>query len=69
MEEKKCYFFMPGGECRALVDTYCSGINTSCHFYKTEKQYIADRNRAIDINRTKGHCNNCKYCNKRCEKI
>lgn len=67
--DKMCYFCRSNGECGALIDTYCVGINTECSFYKTEKQYIEDRNRAIEINRAKGNCVGCKYCNKKCEVI
>lgn len=65
--DKKCIFARPDGECGVLVDTCCYGINTECSFYKTKEQYIADRNCAIEINRAKGNCDNCRYYGKRCE--
>lgn len=67
---KKCRFSKPNGECSLLYDTYCAGINTACSFYKTDEQFIEDRNHATEINRMKGNCVNCRYCGgKKCELI
>ena len=47
--------------CKILVDTKCDGTANDCKFYKTEKQFQEERNRAILINRAKCNCNRCKY--------
>lgn len=64
--KKTCYFCGDNGECGALMNCYCAGINYDCKFYKTEEQYIAERNRAVEINRAKGNCDNCKYRSVKC---
>ena len=56
-----CYFARWGGACAALDGITCRGVNLNCKFYKTEKQYIAEQDRAIDICRQKRICGKCKY--------
>lgn len=62
-DEKKepCFFLRADNGCGVLASTKCDGFKGDCKFYKTEKQYITEYNRAIDINRSKGNCKDCKY--------
>lgn len=69
MNDKICYFRHRDGSCGALMGVYCPGINDKCSFYKTEKQYITERNLTILKNRAKGNCVNCKYVSIACELI
>ena len=66
-----CFFYRDIGEfgsCGILTDTPCSGKKSKCSFYKTEKQYYIDRNKAIQLCRDRGICDDCKYCgNAPCE--
>ena len=64
--DEVCVFARPNEDCAALRDQACDGKNKACSFYKTEDQYIAARNRAIEINRAKGLCRRCKYQEKSC---
>ncbi|MCM1223567.1 MAG: hypothetical protein NC548_54880 [Lachnospiraceae bacterium] len=45
----------------------CDGKNEKCSFFKTREKYFEDYNKAIEINRRKGNCENCKYVNARCD--
>lgn len=56
-----CAFYSGGGYCSATIITTCDGKNTECKFYKTKEQKINDEDRAIEINRIKGNCNECPY--------
>lgn len=47
--------------CKVIFNNECDGSNQKCSFYKSRRQHIEDRDRAIDICRKKGLCNNCKY--------
>lgn len=58
---EKCFFRDLKGECGAISGRFCDGYNKKCSFYKTERQFIMDRNAAIMKNRRKGNCANCKY--------
>lgn len=69
MKDNVCFFRNKDGSCGAIAGVYCPGINDKCSFYKTEKQYITDRNLAILKNRAKGNCVNCKYVPVACELI
>lgn len=53
--------------CLALSHTKCSGYDEECKFYKTEQQYIDAANHAIELNRAKGNCDNCRYVKVPCE--
>lgn len=64
--DEVCVFARPTGNCSALRDTVCNGKDKNCSFYKTEKQYIADRNRAVRLNRRKGLCDRCPYHTNKC---
>lgn len=67
MEEEICRFACGNKCCQILVGIKCQGIDEKCKFYKTDKQYIKDRDKAILKNRTKGNCDNCKYMNTPCQ--
>ncbi len=60
MESKKCKFSSSKG-CTILRTGFCDGTNKECKFFKTESQFVADRDHSIVINRMKGKCINCKY--------
>ena len=66
---EKCFFHTAGKiyGCGAMRNTTCDGKNTACGFYKTEQQYVESYNRAIEINRAKGRCMECKYREKPCQ--
>lgn len=53
--------------CTALEGVKCQGGDKSCAFFKTERQFAEDRDRAITINRKKNNCKYCKYQRYRCE--
>lgn len=61
----ECYFKGINGKCNCLVDTMCGG---KCSFFKTEKQFVADRDKAIDICRKKNLCHRCVYVDEPCKK-
>lgn len=61
MEENVCRFARKKRYCQILVGVNCCGTDEKCKFYKTDKQFIKDRDNAILINRDKGNCDNCKY--------
>ena len=63
-EIEKCrYVNLKRNVCVLLADTQCTGTRAPelCKFHKTDKEYIASRDRAILINREKGNCQKCKY--------
>lgn len=62
-----CFFKQQDNICGALMGKYCNGYNDKCKFYKTEKKFIDDQNRAIELNIKKGNCENCKYRNLQCK--
>lgn len=71
MRPKKCYFVIDGaGQCSILNDVRCTGYNPRCSFRKTKDEYNSEKDRAIDLCREKGLCENCKYMpdTKRCLK-
>lgn len=68
-DESKCFFCGVGGVCGILEKTMCNGDHIHCSFYKTEKQYTEERNRAILLNRKKGYCKSCKYVAIKCELV
>lgn len=57
---EKCFFKNRDGSCGAMA-TFCHNNYEHCSFYKSERQYIMERNLAILKNRNRGNCNNCKY--------
>ena len=63
---EKCFFKDKDGVCDAM-HTYCRHDYEHCSFYKSEKQYYHERNRAILLNRKKGNCANCKYVQVQCD--
>lgn len=71
-ENETCYFLTPGklNKC-SILNEQCTGTRSRqvCHFHKTEKEFFADRNRSIEINRKSGRCARCKYKSKPCEII
>lgn len=66
---EKCFFRDLKGECGAIAGRYCDGYKANCHFYKTERQFIADYNAAVITNRRKGNCAKCKYKEVPCDII
>lgn len=68
---EKCTFYSRGKlyGCGALHKTACDGENKSCRFYKTERQFVEEHNRAVAVNRAKGLCLECKYREKPCQFI
>ena len=64
-----CYFLNFNGICTAKHGEFCDHNYKRCCFYKTEKQYIEDRNRAIILNRKHGNCEKCKYVAVKCQLI
>ncbi|MCC8136236.1 MAG: hypothetical protein LIO40_06165 [Ruminococcus sp.] len=65
MNENECYFLREGGSCSALSHTKCTDPE-SCSFFKTHRQYLLDRNRAVLLNRASGYCENCEYVKHPC---
>ena len=69
-EPEVCYFSVPGKDniC-TILSTSCTGTRSRriCKFFKTEKEFYEQRNRAVKINRRKGNCANCKYKKPHCE--
>lgn len=67
-----CYFLSRGKirKCSALNEP-CSDAEAmkKCKFYKTDRQFYAERNRAVEINRRKGKCAICKYKPYQCELV
>lgn len=66
MEDEKCRFVGTNRYCQILVGVQCRGTDELCKFYKTEKQFQQERDRAILINRKKCNCNKCKYMGTSC---
>lgn len=64
-----CYFLNFNGICTAKHGEFCDHNYKHCCFYKTEQQYIEDRNRAIILNRKHGNCEKCKYVAVKCQLI
>ena len=62
-----CYFLRAHKICGALSGTTCDGVNLNCKFYKTEKMFSDEKDRAIERCRAKGSCDNCKYRNLPCK--
>lgn len=67
MENEKCKFAGTSIYCQILVGVMCHGTDELCKFYKTEKQFQKERDRAIRINREKGNCEKCRYNKILCE--
>ena len=67
-----CYFLSRGKirKCSALNEP-CSDAESmkKCKFYKTDRQFYEERNRAVEINRRKGKCAICKYKPYQCELV
>ena len=63
----KCFFSSVNGCCTILYGTKCDGEKYNCSFFKTEREYITERNNAILLNREKGNCKDCKYRSVKCE--
>ena len=61
MENEKCKFAGISRYCMILVGTKCRGDMTDCKFYKTERQFAEEADRAVRINRQKGNCEKCRY--------
>ncbi|MCM1225978.1 MAG: hypothetical protein NC320_00960 [Clostridium sp.] len=66
--ENKCFFTGDNNSCRILDVENCDGANTNCKFFKTEKKFNDDRNKAIDMCRERELCTRCKYKAKPCMK-
>jgi hypothetical protein len=48
----------------AILNQKCNKASASvsgCKFRKTEEEFFETRNHAVEINRRKGNCTNCKY--------
>lgn len=56
-----CYFLRSHKICGALAGTTCDGANLDCRFFKTEKMYSGERDRAIERCRERRMCTDCKY--------
>ena len=74
MEKDKdvCYFYSPTSEMScSVLNTCCTGTRSKrlCHFYKTEREFIESRNKAVELNRKKGRCAICKYKSQKCDLI
>lgn len=67
-----CHFYSAANQkgCLLLGES-CTGTKSKklCRFKKTTKEYIEGNNRAIEINRRKGNCENCKYRFVKCEPV
>lgn len=65
---EKCVFLIKDGRCSILTEALCTILpaEKKCSFRKTEKEYIAEINRSIRINRIKGNCISCKYRTVKC---
>lgn len=61
-----CFFYRQSGYCSALDIDRCDGLNPYCTFYKTEKQFTEERDRAVKVCREKNLCIACKYVGKPC---
>lgn len=64
MDNERCYFYTNGriSKCTILEGEPCTPEREKeCKFRKTEREYYEARNKAIDINKRKGNCINCKY--------
>lgn len=62
MENEICTFAVgKAGFCKILVGEKCDGGNKFCSFRKTEKQFQAERDKAILLNRERGNCPKCRY--------
>jgi len=57
----RCYFYRHYKTCGALSGTTCDGTNHNCNFFKTEKMYSDERDRAIELCRKRGKCIDCQY--------
>ena len=64
---EKCKFHNTNDSCQILTATNCDGNTRECSFFKTEQQYVNDFNHAVEVNRQKGNCVNCKYQKKACQ--
>ena len=47
-QDKLCYFYSSMGFCRILADMQCDG-QERCTFFKTEKQFNDDNDRAVEL--------------------
>lgn len=75
--EKFCYYYTGQGTCSLLIDRRgnskyrvamgCCGVNPVCKFYKTEQQFVTERDRAIKICRQKNLCRRCQYVDSPCK--
>lgn len=63
MIKSDCHFLVRGDVCGVLMKE-CDG---KCTFYKTEKQFVEDQDKAILICRDRGLCKDCKYTNIPCK--
>ncbi len=68
--EKCAYMGNVNGKkgCQIIFNDECEGYSQNCSFYKSRRQHIDDRDKAIDICRKKGLCVNCKYTSVQCRK-
>ncbi|MDE7138846.1 MAG: hypothetical protein K2O29_10410 [Ruminococcus sp.] len=53
---EKCKFAGVSRYCMILVGTKCRGDMKNCRFYKTEKQFAEEADRAVLINRENRIC-------------
>ena len=63
----RCRFSTSLKSCSILF-CLCDGHNSNCKFYKSDRQFIEEQDRAIDLCRGKGICEKCKYKNVPCKK-
>lgn len=71
-KDKRCAFWREGAEawngfCTILDDMCSDGMKASCGFRKTKEQHRRDTDRAIQLNRARGNCVNCKYMKTPCK--
>ena len=54
-----------------LLREDCNGTKSKqeCKFMKTTKEFYEESNRAIELNRKKGNCINCKYRKAKCDTV
>ncbi len=63
---ESCYFSEGEDFCKALINVNCDP--STCKFYKTEEQFVQERDHAIDLCRINGNCQSCKYTAVKCVK-
>lgn len=71
-ENVLCHFYSSANTNGCLLlGEKCTGTRSKrvCKFRKTTREYIEAQNTAIELNRAKGNCINCKYRTAKCQII